>query len=80
MTPERWEKVGEIFNSAVEKSPADRERYLAEACGDDFELRSEVESLLAAGNDAGRFISEPVLRYTSETPQSLRQPRIAVSE
>lgn len=60
MTPERWEKVGEIFNSASEMDTAEREAYLREACGEDTTLLSEVESLLAAGNDAGRFISEPV--------------------
>ncbi|MEQ1763803.1 MAG: protein kinase [Pyrinomonadaceae bacterium] len=60
MTPDRWEKVGEIFNSALEKDGAELERYLREACGDDKTLRAEVDSLLAAGNDAGRFISEPV--------------------
>ena len=60
MTPERWEKVGEIFNSAVEKDAAERDEYLREECGDDLSLRAEVESLLAAGQGAGRFISEPV--------------------
>lgn len=60
MTPERWAKIGEIFNSAVEKEPAEIEEYLREQCGDDASLRAEVESLLAAGNDAGRFISDPV--------------------
>jgi len=60
MTPEQWEKVGEIFSIAIEKDEAELDDYLREACGDDASLRSEVESLLAAGKDAGRFISEPV--------------------
>ena len=60
MTPEEWEKVGEIFDSALEKDAAELDDYLREACGDDSALRAEVESLLAAGKDAGRFISEPV--------------------
>jgi serine/threonine protein kinase/Tol biopolymer transport system component len=60
MTPERWEKVGEIFNSVVDLDTTEREAYLLEACGDDASLRAEVESLLAAGQGAGRFISEPV--------------------
>ena len=60
MTPERWEKVGEIFSSASEMDTAEREAYLREACGGDTTLLSEVRSLLDAGKDAGRFISEPV--------------------
>ncbi|MEO5860436.1 MAG: protein kinase [Pyrinomonadaceae bacterium] len=60
MTPEQWKKVGEIFGVAVEKEEAEVDDYLREACGDDAALRYEVESLLAAGKDAGRFISDPV--------------------
>ena len=60
MTPERWEKVGEIFNAALELSGPERSQYIAEACGDDQELRTEVESLITAGVKAGNFISEPV--------------------
>lgn len=60
MTPERWEKVGEIFSSASEMDTAEREAYLLQACGEDSTLLSEVRSLLDAGKGAGRFISEPV--------------------
>jgi eukaryotic-like serine/threonine-protein kinase len=47
MTPERWRQVEEIFQAAVERDDAERGDYLAEACGDDADLRREVESLLA---------------------------------
>ncbi len=47
MTPERWRQVEEIFHTAVERNAAERDDYLTEACGDDAELRREVESLLA---------------------------------
>ncbi|MEQ1763802.1 MAG: protein kinase [Pyrinomonadaceae bacterium] len=61
MTPERWEKVGEIFSSAAEMDTAEREAYLRDACGDDSTLLSEVRSLLDAGNEAGQFISRPIV-------------------
>ena len=38
MTPERWEKVGEIFSSASEMDTAEREAYLCDVCGDDTTL------------------------------------------
>ena len=47
MTPERWSRVAEIYDSVLEQMPADRAGFLATACGDDAELRREVESLLA---------------------------------
>ena len=37
-----------IFNEALEKGPAEREQFLAEACAADSSLREEVDSLLAA--------------------------------
>jgi eukaryotic-like serine/threonine-protein kinase len=44
----QWEKVKELFDAALERDPADRERFLSSACGSDPSLRNEVESLLSA--------------------------------
>jgi hypothetical protein len=41
-------------------SPAERERYLAEACGEDLEPRPEAESLLAANSAAGESRLHPI--------------------
>jgi serine/threonine-protein kinase len=46
MLPERWRKVEEIFHAAIDCKPEERTRLLDSVCGDDAELRSEVESLL----------------------------------
>jgi eukaryotic-like serine/threonine-protein kinase len=55
------ERIQEIFARAlVKKSPADREKYLAEACRGDPELRREIESLLRAGEQAGNFLGQTV--------------------
>lgn len=55
MTPERWARVREIFERALESS--DRRAVVAEACRDDGDLRREVESLLEQHSDA----RDPVL-------------------
>jgi serine/threonine protein kinase/Tol biopolymer transport system component len=47
VTPERWRQLSTIYHAATQQTAADREGYLAEACGGDPELRHEVESLLA---------------------------------
>jgi eukaryotic-like serine/threonine-protein kinase len=60
MTPERWKKVEEIFNAAVEKSAQERAVFLSETCGEDSPLRAEVERLLALDQEAGDFIESPV--------------------
>jgi tetratricopeptide (TPR) repeat protein len=43
-----WNRVREVVLAALEREPADRRRFVESACGDDDELRAEVESLLAA--------------------------------
>jgi serine/threonine protein kinase len=48
LTPERWHQIKELFADVQERSPADRDAFLQEACGADISLRREVESLLAA--------------------------------
>jgi len=44
---DRWNRIQDIFQRALELPSSERSEYLARACGDDEELRSEVASLLA---------------------------------
>ena len=47
MTPERLREIERLFHEARERTPAERDAFLARACADDPTLRREVESLLA---------------------------------
>ncbi len=53
MTPEHWQQVKVIFQSAFEREPQERALFLAQACGDDPSLRSEVEALISSYEQAG---------------------------
>ncbi len=59
MTPERWQQVKEIFNSALMYRPEERGPFIVEACSGDENLRSEVESLIASHEQSGSFIDKP---------------------
>ena len=48
MDAERWQRVQDLFEAALEQSPETREGYLVQACAGDGELLREVKSLLAA--------------------------------
>ncbi|HUE75048.1 MAG TPA: serine/threonine-protein kinase [Pirellulaceae bacterium] len=48
-----------IFFAALEKAPADRASYLAEACSGDDSLRRRVEKMLLAHADANSFLEVP---------------------
>ncbi len=49
-------KAKDIFLDALEQS-GDLEEFLAEACGEDAELRERVQALLAAHHEAGDFLT-----------------------
>src|SRR2546426_2632063 len=66
MTPERWQKVKEIFHSALERAPGERSAFLSDACGQDEELRKEVESLIASHERSGEFIDSPAYEAAAE--------------
>jgi len=57
MTPERWQRVAKLFEAALEKEPAARAGFLAQASGADSALSEEVLRLLAADEKAGAFLS-----------------------
>ena len=61
MTPESWQRVQKILDEALTLGWDDRPKFLDSACGDDPDLRKEVESLLDVSDEAGAFIEEPVL-------------------
>ncbi len=52
MTPEKWNRVKEIFNEAVELSAEEREKFLDGKINGDDELRRDVEKLLASDEHA----------------------------
>ena len=59
MSPERWQQVKEIFNSALSYRAEERDSFLSQACSGDMNLRKEVESLIASHEQSGGFIDEP---------------------
>jgi len=56
LTPQQWENVKALFESALEKAPADRSAFLAGAATDSV-VRYEVERLLAHHVESGGFLS-----------------------
>src|ERR1043165_6553264 len=61
MTPERWQKVEEVLQAALDLPGADRAALLNEACFGDDDLRREALSLIEAHEAAGDFIEQPAL-------------------
>ena len=58
MTPERWQRVEELYHAAYARPFAERAAFLAQACREDEALRRQVESLLNESSHDG-FLAPP---------------------
>jgi eukaryotic-like serine/threonine-protein kinase len=66
MNPDRWRQIGQLYHTALELESAARAAFLDATCGDDDELRREVESLLHAHEQADGFIAGKVAGVVDE--------------
>jgi len=78
--PERWRRIETLFHQAEALSATRRADFLARACGDDPELRREVESLLAADGGVGRALDEAIARAAGSAVGDPILPRIGAWE
>ena len=59
MTPERYRRLGELFDAALDRPAAERAAFLDQACGGDREMRSAVEGLLKNYVESDSFLAAP---------------------
>jgi eukaryotic-like serine/threonine-protein kinase len=69
MTPERWHRITEVFHVARARDVTSRYAYLGEACAGDPALHAEVEAMLAANGEAGRFGDTPMFAVADTAPR-----------
>jgi len=68
-SPLRWEKIKEVFEAAIARPPAERDRFLRQACGDDSSMRVEIESLLSAHDESSDMSHHPWTGQPIDPPQ-----------
>jgi Tol biopolymer transport system component len=61
-----WQRVKNLFHAAVDLPRAEREVFLSNACGENNDLRSEVESLIASHEKDGSFIDSPAYEAAAD--------------
>jgi hypothetical protein len=59
MEPKRWERIKQLFDSAMEKEPGRRAEFLRHSCAGDESLCAEVESMLARHAKSPDFLESP---------------------
>lgn len=70
MTPERYQRIGQLFDEVVALAPDQRSAYLEQICSaegeGEIELRAEVEKLLAHQIETEEFLARPALNVAAE--------------
>jgi len=61
MSPERYQQACNLYHAALEIQPQARSQFLDGACGEDHELRRELDSLLEAHDKAGNYFAAPAM-------------------
>ena len=60
MNRDRWTRVAQLYDSALEYPPSERATFLARACEGDAELQRDIESLFAQDEENG-LLDRPVM-------------------
>ena len=77
MSPERWQQIEQLFQSALELDAAERAAFLAKVCGNDDELRQEVEALLVFQTGMSGLIQGAVQQAAGLLDNSTAKARFA---
>lgn len=65
MNPERWRQIENLHRAALALEPKERVKFIADACGGDIELRTELESLLCSERTTEAFLEKPALEFAA---------------
>src|SRR5687767_1922320 len=79
---DRKTDLDSLFLAALEiGSPEERAAFLAQSCGDNVSLRSEVERLLRSHEQAGSFLEQPAPELAATLlPEIVGKARAAALE
>src|SRR5215467_485238 len=72
MDSERWKQIYGILQSAMDCRAEERDEFLKQACGGDQALEREVRSLLAADQQAEKFLGTPALDVAARAIAQMR--------
>jgi serine/threonine protein kinase len=66
MDTERWLRIEELYFAALHRKEEERSLFLSESCGQNHELRDEIESLLSYEHDTRNVIEGSALAVAAQ--------------
>jgi TolB-like protein/Tfp pilus assembly protein PilF len=76
MNQERWQRIKDLFQEALERAPEQRSAFLAQTCAGDAKARTQIERLLDAHERAGGFLETPVVGQAVDVSRPLMTGRV----
>jgi eukaryotic-like serine/threonine-protein kinase len=67
MDSARWQKIQNLFHDAAELPQSEQRRFLQAACGEDFELASEVIAMLEHDSTGGSLLDRKLAEVAQQT-------------
>ena len=77
--PDRYRRIDEIFQAALELEPRERASYISQACSGDAALLKEVQELLASDNQEWELIGTPAFEMVAPL-LAKDQPELAAGD
>jgi predicted ATPase/serine/threonine protein kinase len=74
MSAERWRRLESLYNEALALAPDRRASYLDDACGNDTDVRQELEALLAWDARTETFLDRPIIEMGVESASAASLP------
>lgn len=73
MTPERYNRINELFDAALDLPAPERPSFLADACPDNPSLLEQVSQLLATHERAANFLAPSDATPTAIGPYKIQR-------
>ena len=78
MNSQKWQKVKEVFNQAVDLPLLERPSFLADSCVEDEEMRLELEKMLAFADEDNDTLEENAFDYLTDDTEAALPEKIGV--
>jgi WD40 repeat protein len=76
MSTERWDRIADLFEQALELAAAERAGFVDRACAGDAEMHRELEALLASAPATGAWLRDAIRAEVQELASDAIQAQI----
>jgi pSer/pThr/pTyr-binding forkhead associated (FHA) protein len=76
MNQERWKRIDDIYNKAMDLQPGRREAFVNEACAGNEELLDQINRLLESSDQESGFLDSPAIEIAAKAIANDREANL----